>query len=349
MENKKENVENVSDASQVEEAKQEERVEGATQTQQVEQPTQPMQQQAEQSTRMRGIVDLFEATWELFSKNFKNIALILSVNAVVATIAALALQGLGFSPEVQEMMEIPTPLFAVPPIVSFVLWILSMYVGVISFVALIISIRDGSDFEESYRKAIEISGPVIVVFLLMYAVMIGGMMLLFIPGLIFSVLVSMSLYALVFENRKGMDALFRSVDLVKGNFWAIVGRLCVLMLAMIPVGMIFGLISLPLMFLSLKFQYFQAIQVLVQQIISGVIYGGFGLMFSLVMYRDLKMIRKEEDYERNEERKKNYLYVFVVLGAIVLVAMLGFIAFMLFGGVEYFLSNFADPSMNSYK
>jgi L-cysteine desulfidase len=63
---------------------------------------------------------------------------------------------------------------------------------------------------------------------------------LIIPGIIFAVMLTVSVPALVVENRKGTDAMGRSWNLVKGHFWHVLGTIFV---AGIITGIISGIIG----------------------------------------------------------------------------------------------------------
>lgn len=55
-----------------------------------------------------------------------------------------------------------------------------------------------------------------------------GFVLFIIPGFILSIYLRFSFYASVDEKRKGIDALKRSWNLVKGNWWKVFGKLVLL-------------------------------------------------------------------------------------------------------------------------
>ena len=100
-------------------------------------------------------------------------------------------------------------------------------------------------------------------------ILIAGFILLVIPGIIFSIWFSLALYVFVFEDIKGMPALYRSKELVKGYFWSMFGRLFLF-------GIITGLVgSIP--------------------VVGNVISIFFVVPFSIVclyfVYEDLKMIK----------------------------------------------------------
>jgi hypothetical protein len=99
---------------------------------------------------------------------------------------------------------------------------------------------DPIDVEASYRWGFRRIGSVILVSLLFALAVVGGFILLVIPGLIFIVMLSVSIPALIVEDRRGSDALGRSWNLVKGNFWHVVG---VIVVAGLITGAISGIIG----------------------------------------------------------------------------------------------------------
>ena len=98
------------------------------------------------------------------------------------------------------------------------------------------TIGDPVDPQESYRYGFKRLGSVILVSVLVGLAVIGGLILLVIPGLIFLFFLSVSVPVLIVENRRGTDAMSRSWNLVKGHFWHVVGVLVV-------AGIIAGIVS----------------------------------------------------------------------------------------------------------
>jgi hypothetical protein len=102
------------------------------------------------------------------------------------------------------------------------------------------TIGDAVDVEASYRYGFHHIGSVILVGLL-YGLTVGlGFILLIIPGIIFLVFFSVSIPALVIENRRGTEAMSRSWNLVSGNFWHAFGTIVV---AALIAGLVSGLLS----------------------------------------------------------------------------------------------------------
>lgn len=67
-------------------------------------------------------------------------------------------------------------------------------------------------------------GPVIWTSILVGLVVFGGVILLIIPAIIFSVWYSFTFYAVVFEEKRGLAAMAASKELVVGRWWPIAWR-----------------------------------------------------------------------------------------------------------------------------
>lgn len=102
------------------------------------------------------------------------------------------------------------------------------------------TIGDPVDPEESYRFGFKRLGSVILVSLLVGLAILGGLILLVIPGIIFAVLLAVSVPVLIVENRRGRAAMSRSWNLVKGHFWHALG---VIFVAGIITGIVSGIIG----------------------------------------------------------------------------------------------------------
>ncbi len=102
------------------------------------------------------------------------------------------------------------------------------------------TIGDPVDPEESYRYGFKRLGSVILVSILVGLAVVGGLILLIIPGIIFYVFLSVSVPVLIVENRRGTEAMGRSWNLVKGHAWHAFG---VIIVAGLIVGVISGIIG----------------------------------------------------------------------------------------------------------
>jgi hypothetical protein len=84
-----------------------------------------------------------------------------------------------------------------------------------------------STSSESYRWGLKRFGSVLLVAFLVGITVAVGFILLIIPGIIFLTLLSVSIPAVVIENRRGTDAMKRSWNLAKENFWHVLGVIIV--------------------------------------------------------------------------------------------------------------------------
>jgi hypothetical protein len=106
--------------------------------------------------------------------------------------------------------------------------------------AALAAIGDPVDVQTSYRYGFRRLGSVILISLLVGVIVFVGFLLLFVPGVIFLVFLSVAIPALIVEDRRGTDALGRSWNLVQGDWWHAFG---VIVVAALLVGIVSGIIG----------------------------------------------------------------------------------------------------------
>ncbi|OGH91964.1 MAG: hypothetical protein A2534_01220 [Candidatus Magasanikbacteria bacterium RIFOXYD2_FULL_39_9] len=94
-------------------------------------------------------------------------------------------------------------------------------------------------WKETFTSSSHLIWPLIYTSIFMGLIVMGGFILLFVPGLIFAVWYNFYFYSLIFENKKGMSALAASKALVVGRWWPIAWRL-------VAPTFIFGVLNLAL-------------------------------------------------------------------------------------------------------
>jgi len=94
----------------------------------------------------------------------------------------------------------------------------------------------GFNWREALVTTSRFIWPIIYTSILVMLVVLGGTILLIIPGVIFSIWFVFSYYTVIFEDKKGREALKASRALVAGRWWGILWRLIV------P-GIFFGLLA----------------------------------------------------------------------------------------------------------
>ena len=79
--------------------------------------------------------------------------------------------------------------------------------------------------KELFTQSLRILPSLLLVELLLMAVVLGGFILLLIPGLLFLVWFAFAQFAVLFENKRGIKALIASRELTRKRFWSIAWRL----------------------------------------------------------------------------------------------------------------------------
>ncbi|OGZ64115.1 MAG: hypothetical protein A3A98_04000 [Candidatus Staskawiczbacteria bacterium RIFCSPLOWO2_01_FULL_40_39] len=111
------------------------------------------------------------------------------------------------------------------------------------------------------------------VYLLMSVISVIGFILFIIPGIIFSVWYSLSLYIFANENVRGMEALKRSKELVAGNWWAVFNRFLALGIILLIIAVVTGWAPLIGSLVNLFFIM------------------PFSLIYGYLLYEDLKRVK----------------------------------------------------------
>lgn len=120
---------------------------------------------------------------------------------------------------------------------SFALMIISTFV-----MTKIVSEKVKIPLWEMIKQSLPFIFPLFWVNLLTGLAVLGGLVLLIIPGIIFAVLFMFITFTLILENKRGFDALKRSSFLVKPYFWPLLLRLLVIFLINLGVEIVGGII-----------------------------------------------------------------------------------------------------------
>lgn len=97
-------------------------------------------------------------------------------------------------------------------------------------------------------KARTLMAPLLSVILLLLLILIGGFFLLVIPMFIFAIWFGLSQFMVIFENKRGLDALSASHALTKGRFWPsaallIGGPLIIMLIYSLILSLIIGVVT----------------------------------------------------------------------------------------------------------
>lgn len=224
---------------------------------------------------MLGVFDLLSKSWEVYKDRFGTligIAAVPIVGSLIAVIASTA--GAFLTRSFWKSFSLVSPLHLFISGLILLLaaaWILFVFIW--PGVALIYAVKERKreiGFRQSFGKAWPKLLSYLWVSFLSGLAVFAGLILLIIPGIIFMVWFSFSVYVLIAEDRKGTQALSRSKQLVKGRWWKVFGRLVMLwLLGLIVVGV---LNSVPL----------------VGTLIANLLISSFSVVYLYLLYEDLK-------------------------------------------------------------
>ena len=165
---------------------------------------------------MPSVLALLQLTWRLYKEN---VSLLLGYSAWILVPYIFLI--------VVEMTPIPP---GIETAVQTILYLLQILLIVWATNAMIVvtfaAIRKKEiKLDVLGGKAWRLVPPVIVVAVLNTLIILGGLLLLLIPGLIFSVWYGFSQMEVVLHKKRGWQALAASQTLVHGRFWPVAWRL----------------------------------------------------------------------------------------------------------------------------
>ncbi len=168
---------------------------------------------------------IFSEAWQIYRARFKTLITI-SLIPMLAFLAAGILGGGGAALGLKFHIN-SFGLGIVGIIFALIALIFIIYLGIWGTVAGIVAIKDHAErveWKEAYRR----SRPLVNVFFttgfLAGLAVLGGMILLIIPGIIFAIWFSQSNYVVVEEGLGNTAALKRSKYYVKGRMMEIIGK-----------------------------------------------------------------------------------------------------------------------------
>ncbi len=116
-------------------------------------------------------------------------------------------------------------------IALFVAYFYTILLGITSQYTALRDATEKTSAKENIKRARPLIGSLFLVTLLVGLVNMGGIVLFFIPGIIFAVWYGFAPFVMVTEGKKGRSALAQSKAYVIGRSWKVFGRMCLLYVA----------------------------------------------------------------------------------------------------------------------
>jgi hypothetical protein len=175
---------------------------------------------------LKTATELIVDSWDLYTKNWRKLLPFM----VMLFLPTLILSALGTITLYLEMY-IPSSSLA-SNIIILLVFAASLVFAIWVTIALARTMLDclltkTTDWKETFFTSSDLIWPTILASFLVTLCVMGGTILLIIPGLIFAVWYSFTSYTVIFEGARGLDALRASKSLVVGRWWPIIWRLAV--------------------------------------------------------------------------------------------------------------------------
>lgn len=186
---------------------------------------------------------------------------------------------------------------------------IGMLLLVVAVAAVIYSIHHKADVDTSYRAAAGLFFPLIWMAILVGIAVLGGVVMLVIPGIFLMVALMFANFILVLEGKRGQRALIASRAYTKGYWWAIFGRMILLLLSMLGVYLVIG-IPFMILFGRAGSNFISTLLLLFA--------APFSLAYHYTIYKNLKAL-KPESHPDHATPRNTFIVVAQVVGIILLV------------------------------
>ena len=189
------------------------------------------------TTLPNGFALLYEA-WDFYKKRWFVFLRIQFLSFVFAIVPFLLLAILSV---VALLVRGTSLLLLLLPIVILVCLITIPVVVSLGSLAFIYAIKDTNEnigAKEAFKRAWKKILSFWWLSLLSIWIVLGGMLLFVVPGLIFGIWFSFSTWVLIADDTKGIDALLKSREYIRGRFWSVLWRFFFLFLVYLLVSLV---------------------------------------------------------------------------------------------------------------
>ena len=184
---------------------------------------------------LKTATELIVDSWDLYTKNWRKLLPFI----IMMFLPTLILSALG---TITLYLETYLPSSSLASnIIILIVFAASMVFAIWVSIALAKTIQGcllakQTNWRETFSSSSNLIWPLILTSFLVTLSVIGGTLLLIIPGIIFAVWYSFTSYAVIFDEAKGLNAMRASKSLVVGRWWPIAWRL-------FATALIFGFLS----------------------------------------------------------------------------------------------------------
>lgn len=222
---------------------------------------------------MRSISTLFNDAWSHVTSNLNLFVGIYAIPVVVGFIGEMF---------ITDSVKSGTMSAA---IIGFAL--VMVVVNILGSVALLKAVMQptGMTIGNAYQVGKQYFWSYLFLSILVSLAVVGGLILLIIPGIIFGIWFSLAYFALLGEDKRGTQAMKASREYVRGHWWAVFGRMVLLVVVLFVVGGIAGFIG------AMIIPGNEDMVVSLVTYLLNLVVVPFALAYSYFIYKDLKALK----------------------------------------------------------
>lgn len=277
---------------------------------------------ANANNRIAPAFQIFKEAWTIYKKRpFLFIGIMILPIIIVSLVVVLLMLG-GFAGLALIMGG-----FTIWKVIIFGVLgiILAIAVFVIQFwgqTSLIVAIKDNAEgigFRESYKRGWRKTGIYLSVIVPSGLIVFGGMALFLIPGIIFAIWLSFTVYVALDENLKGMKAILKSKEYVRGYWWSVLWR-------QIFIGLIISIFYYIVSFIAKQTN--SLIIATIVNLALMLIAGPLTAIYGFIVYKKVKELKGRNVLE-SKKSTGTIISLIAFLGILLIIAM------MIFGGTKF--------------
>lgn len=201
--------------------------------------------------------------------------------------------------------------------------------SLIASLALINALAHGTDIMTSYRVGLKLFWAAAWICILELLAVAGGFVLLIVPAIMLGIGLMFATYALVVEDKRGMQALLESREYVKGYWWAVLGRILLL-------GIIFSFL-LALLYAPSMLLFGMVVGTVVYFVLF-LCFTTFGTCYTFGMYENLRRLKAGTTGASGAasppaaQSGRKFLLVCITVGVIAILAVIISATYFALGG-----------------
>lgn len=182
---------------------------------------------------LAGVTELLKSSWAFYKENFKKLWVLFLFGGMGSLGSRLSSSDNDFAGAGKLIEAIPLWAWALIITAGIILTIF-LFLSQIALFKAVSDVHKGQfvSIKDSYTKAGTMFWSFLLLAIILFAVAFGSFLLLIVPGIILSGYLIFSHILFFTEDKRGFAALTSSWQLVKGNWWKLLGRLAGLVLLM---------------------------------------------------------------------------------------------------------------------